>query len=447
MTAKVLVGAAIDRLKELPDKSVQCIVTSPPYWGLRKYKGDPGMIGMEPTWQEHLDNLLAVFRECHRVLRDDGTLWLNYGDAYTGAGRGAGGKVAVLKSKGSATDERTPPFFGLPDKNLMMMPARVALALQEDGWWLRSEVVWSKPNPVPETVVDRPKQAHEKIFLLSKKKRYYYDHIAVRTPLAASSIKGLQQANFDNQQGGDKDPKTGNKSARKTVENLARRKRARAQPSSWASSENYGDEDPLYPKRPRKMDELGSRKHTGFHERYYAQDAEEEIAGGANLRNVWEMAVGRYKGAHFATFPPNLVETCLKAGTSSRGCCSQCGAPLKRLVETRFVPQGDVAIEKGEWGHDGQKPVAEESRREGAKRGTNVRIDIGVEPTCKCENVKAVPCIVLDPFAGAGTVGLVADQMGLDSILIEINREYAEMIRQRVAGDIPLLADTVVSME
>ena len=428
MTARVLVGSALDRLKELPEKSVHSIVTSPPYWGLRKYKGDPGMIGMEPTWQEHLDNLRAVFRECHRVLRDDGTLWLNYGDAYTGAGRGAGGKVAVLKSKGAATDERTPPFFGLPDKNLMMMPARVVLALQEDGWWLRSEVVWSRPNPAPEAVVDRPKQAHEKIFLLSKKKRYYYDHIAVRTPLAASSIKRLQQENFDNQQGGDKDPKTGNKSARKTLESLARREGARA-PS-------------------RKMEQLGSRKHTGFHERYYAQDAEEEIAGGANLRNVWEMAVGRYKGAHFATFPPNLVETCLKAGTSSRGCCSQCGAPLKRLVETRFVPQQDVSPEKGEWGHDGQKPVAEESRRKGAKRGTNVHIDTGgMEPTCKCEDVKAVPCIVLDPFAGAGTVGLVADQMGLDSILIEINQEYAEMIRQRVAGDIPLLADTVVSME
>ena len=184
MSVQILVGDAITKLRELPDESVHCVVTSPPYWGLRAYKGEPGMIGLEPTFEEHLENLVAVFREVRRVLRKDGTLWLNYGDAY------ATGTTAKRKPTRADVDvggwksrmgDRRSDDTKLKPKDLMMMPARVAMALQADGWWLRSEIVWHKPNPMPESVTDRPTNAHEKVFLLSKSAKYFYDAEAVRT--------------------------------------------------------------------------------------------------------------------------------------------------------------------------------------------------------------------------------------------------------------------------
>ena len=168
MATKIHVGNALNVLKTLPDESVHCCITSPPYWGLRSYGGDSGMIGLEPTFAEHLDNLLAVFREVRRVLRSDGTLWLNYGDAYA-ANRGCQVSDNMHKDVGNTRGSLVPS--GLKPKDLMMMPARVAMALQADGWWLRSEIVWHKPNPMPESVTDRPTSAHEKIYLLSKSPR------------------------------------------------------------------------------------------------------------------------------------------------------------------------------------------------------------------------------------------------------------------------------------
>ena len=182
----------------LADGSVHCVVTSPPYWGLRAYGGDPGMIGLEPTFEEHLENLVEVFREVWRVLRDDGTLWLNYGDAYFG-GKGASnntskqlagrtsetlnaGQHYVNKHGGMRPLDR--PQANFKPKDLLMMPARVAMALQADGWWLRSEIVWHKPNPMPESVTDRPTSSHEKVFLLTKRPRYFYDADAVREAYA-----------------------------------------------------------------------------------------------------------------------------------------------------------------------------------------------------------------------------------------------------------------------
>ena len=157
MPAEILQGDA--RRLPLADASVHCVVTSPPYWGLRAYGGEIGMIGLEPSFDEHLANLVAVFQEVWRVLRDDGTLWLNYGDAYIGP------------------------------KNLLMMPARVALALQDDGWIIRSDIIWAKPNPMPESTTDRPTSAHEHMFLLSKRPRYFYDADAVRVPLLTSTME------------------------------------------------------------------------------------------------------------------------------------------------------------------------------------------------------------------------------------------------------------------
>ena len=177
MSVQILVGDCLTLLRGLPAESVHCVVTSPPYWGLRSYKGELGMIGLEPTFDKHLANLVEVFREVRRVLRKDGTCWLNYGDAYA-ANRGCqvtdNKHVGVGNTKGSRVTD------GFKPKDLMMMPARVALALQADGWWVRSEIVWHKPNPMPESCTDRPTSAHEKLYLLSTSARYFYDGEAVR---------------------------------------------------------------------------------------------------------------------------------------------------------------------------------------------------------------------------------------------------------------------------
>ena len=178
------VGNALDVLSKMPSESVHCCVTSPPYWGLRSYEGGAGMIGLEPTFDEHLENLVAVFREVRRVLRDDASLWLNYGDAYaTGDANRKPSKADVdVGGWQSRMGDRRTHSDGLKPKDLMMMPSRVAMALQADGWWLRSEIIWHKPNPMPESVTDRPTNAHEKLFLLTKSAKYFYDAEAVRKP-------------------------------------------------------------------------------------------------------------------------------------------------------------------------------------------------------------------------------------------------------------------------
>ena len=181
MSVRIMVGDALSQLAALPDASVHCAVTSPPYWGLRAYRGDAGMIGLEPTFDEHLENLVAVFREVRRVLRADGTLWLNYGDAYSGGVPGGASPDGARKGRADMASAAAPKRGReWKPKDLLMMPARVAMALQADGWWLRSEIVWHKPNPMPESCTDRPTSAHEKLFLLSKSAKYFYDAEAVR---------------------------------------------------------------------------------------------------------------------------------------------------------------------------------------------------------------------------------------------------------------------------
>ena len=280
MTVRFLIGDALSQLARLPDESVHCVVTSPPYWGLRAYKGEPGMIGLEPTFDEHLDNLVAAFREVRRVLRSDGTLWLNYGDAYNAYNGGAGPSSKLSKTQSAARPDLQ-TGFGLRDrafkpKDLMMMPARVAMALQADGWWLRSEIIWHKPNPMPESCQDRPTSAHEKLFLLTKSARYFYDAEAVRVAAAPSSVSRLAQ-DVPAQMGSDRAHEGGKTN--------------------------------------------GNMKAVGN-------------ASGANLRNVWTIATHAYSEAHFATFPPALVEPCIKAGTSARGVCGECGAPWVRETQS-----------------------------------------------------------------------------------------------------------------
>jgi DNA modification methylase len=272
---KIYHGGALEVMRQWPDGCVDMCVTSPPYWGLRDY-GIDGQLGLEKTPEEYVGKLVEIFREVRRVLGPWGGAWLNLGDSYAGSMRGYGkdGKnyVTSAKQKSNAGSFVPPPAWeslGLKPKDLCMIPARVALALQADGWWLRSDIIWAKPNPMPESVTDRPTSSYEHVFLLTKSAKYFYDAIAVQEP---------------HQPDGRKQTKT-------TLND--------------GSHENYAG--------------------SAGHERW--------PNSGRNLRNVWTIATQPYPGAHFATFPEELPRRCILAGTSAKGNCAECGKPWVRVVE------------------------------------------------------------------------------------------------------------------
>ncbi len=410
MAVRILVGDALSRLRELPDASVHMCMTSPPYWGLRAYQGGEGMVGLEDTFEAHLENLVAIFREVRRVLRDDGTLWLNYGDAYA-ANRGYQVPDSKHRAVGNVRGASVPG--GFKPKDLMLMPARVAMALQADGWWLRSEIIYHKLNPMPESVTDRPTNAHEKVFLFAKAQKYFYDTFAVREGVTGGAHPRRSDGSTTLLKGHDPNDRRGippKKPPHDSIE--ARRARAR-----WDSQYDTG--------------------HTGL---------DDTPRGQRNLRNVWSMTTGAgFPGAHFATFPPSLVEPCVKAGSSEKGACPECGAPWAR--ETERVDRGYDGSKYGE------RAVAVSTSSGGTARSTlgssqgkltGSRNTTGWAPTCNCDaGVK--PSVILDCFAGSGTVGLVADRLGRDAVLIEISPEYADMAKQRIEGDAPMF--TNVTME
>ena len=265
MNGTILTGDALAMLRTLPDESVHCCVTSPPYWGLRDY-GVAGQIGLEATVEEHISILIKVFRDVRRVLRDDGTLWVNYGDTYLcNQGAGFNGNKRLPEQNRRVPVQR--PAWAKP-KELLGLPWRLAFALQSDGWYLRADVIWHKPNPMPESVKDRPIRAHEYLFLLSKSPRYYYDHEAVREP-AASSFKG----------------NSGNRYSFRR----AHSKRAVGPATHPLGTHRPDRDDTRYcgPTRAR--------------------------------RDVWTVATRGFSDAHFATFPPDLIRPCILAGCPAGG--------------------------------------------------------------------------------------------------------------------------------
>ena len=366
------------------------------------------MIGLEPTFEEHLDNLLQVFREVRRVLRKDGTCFLNYGDGYAGAGvrmaHHANAGISKTVSRNGASTKRIDPV-GLKPKDLMMMPARVALALQADGWWIRSEIIWHKTSCMPESASDRPTSAHEKVYMLTPSSTYFYDAVAVRNQ-----------------------PKQW----------------PPGMPGSRSNGSNSDRNDNDLALRVGDKQRGHARSHTGFNKTWDAMTKEEQQANGSNLRNVWSFASGGYPGAHFATFPPSLPERCIKAGTSEHGVCAECGAPWVRDLDKEFVPEPDISLEKGIRGSINQKSMGPDNGWDGFPRGSNIVTQKGWLPTCACGTEEVQPATVLDPFGGSGTVGLVADRMGRNAIIIEISPEYAEMARERIAGDSPMFTDVAV---
>jgi DNA modification methylase len=257
MTVEIIIGDCRNELRTILDESVDCIVTSPPYFGLRDY-GVMGQIGLELTPDAFVAQIVNVFREARRVLRRNGTLWLNLGDSYstdTKWGGSTGGKAAkALHGAGGGGRNKT--RTGIPDKNLLGIPWRVAFALQSDGWYLRQDIIWHKPNPMPESVRDRCTKAHEYIFLLSKSDRYYFDAEAIKEPVTQSSVERLSQPNLAKQRGSFRVPGKTNGTMGKNTR---------------------------------------------------------------NRRSVWTITTRPFKGAHFATFPPDLIEPCILAGCPEGG--------------------------------------------------------------------------------------------------------------------------------
>jgi DNA modification methylase len=380
--------------------SVQCVVTSPPYWGLRDY-GVPGQLGLESTPDEYVANMVAVFREVWRVLRDDGTLWLNLGDSYANTGAGSwGSSDKSTLTTGSKHGAWAPgntvgvvpkrDCSGLKPKDLVGIPWRVAFALQADGWYLRQDIIWAKPNPMPESVRDRCTKAHEYLFLLTKRQKYYYDAEAI------------------------------------------------AEPSSEVGTVNsFGNKDAA----ARCVGELTGNMKPGV--KY-------ETKPTRNRRSVWTVNTQPYAEAHFATFPEKLVEPCVLAGTSARGCCPLCRTPWVRVVESRRVMRHELPPEHPDYRPSRYtvKASGDDSYANGGAQAFRQSETIGWRPDCFCmndpandaESLDAVPCLVLDPFAGSGTVGAVCRKLARRFVGVELNPKYVDLARARMARVQPGLA-------
>lgn len=366
---------------------VQCIVTSPPYWGLRDY-GVSGQFGLERTWMRHVARMRSVFRLCWDLLADDGVLWLNYGDSYY-TNRPSGrdpGKTSTINGKGTQDAYKdaqrarhSPKQFtsrgaaisgpnrrqqrGIKPKDLVGMPWRIAFALQDDGWYLRSDVIWHKKNPMPESVSDRPTKSHEYVFLLAKSERYYFDADAVKEPASEDTNARYARGRGANPKNADGGP--GNQTIAKTFDHMKK------PVAGWASGD--GSHNAIDHARQGSASRKFGNNGVGFGHGYDAQpkprvknnasfdEAMETMPDRRNIRTVWSLATEAFSGAHFATFPRDLVRRCILSGSRP----------------------GDV---------------------------------------------------VLDPFMGSGTVAQVADELGRQWLGCELNPQYAAMYgSQRVA--------------
>lgn len=361
----------MDRLKELPSESVHSVVTSPPYWGLRDY-GHDDQIGMEPTPELYAEKIVSIAREIKRVLRRDGTFWLNLGDTYAASRSYQVTQTKDINSKrddGSFNHMGMAVPAGLKQKDLVGIPWMVAFALRADGWFLRSDIIWAKPNPMPESVTDRPTKSHEYVFLLTKSPRYFFDAEAVKEPCTVDDQRG-----------------------------------PRAFGNGGASRFMHRDNG-----------------------RLYTPDG-----NGRNVRSVWKIATEPYNEAHFATFPKRLVERCVKAGTSEHGICAECGAPY-----VRDVTVDPMEIDRSERTHELGR-----TRSSGTMTKPRYSQTVGWKRPCQHE-ARTIPAVVLDPFSGSGTTGVVANNLGRDYIGIELNPEYVAMSERRLYNPQPSFMDAL----
>jgi DNA modification methylase len=435
----VLIGNCLKTLKMIPDESVHTCITSPPYYGLRDYGtgtwvgGDPDcshqrdskrsettitghknmneqghvvgdgifkstcrkcgatredeQIGLEDSPEEFIEKLVSVFREVKRVLHPSGTLWINIGDSYCGTGHkgdhtdpkhkeGRNGQVIAKNNK----------LSGYKSKDLIGIPWMLAFALRADGWYLRQDIIWSKPNCMPESVKDRCTKSHEYIFLLSKSKKYFYDSEAIKEPVK----------------------------------------------QDWGTrvrtNGKYHNEG------------TGLQPHSGLEKSYETK----------NKRSVWNVSPKPYSEAHFAVFPPELIEPCVLAGTSQGGCCSTCFAPYVRTTGRPCQQCGEIIPTQGkeckacgfrntEWMNEREinaqkRGVIGGGHRHTARKKNMTTATVASNrylPSCDCD-AEQIPCTVLDPFGGSGTTAGVALKHHRNAILCELNEEYTELINNRI---------------
>jgi len=359
-------GDCLNVLRAMPDNSVHCCVTSPPYWGLRDY-GHDGQIGLEDTPEAYVARMVEVFREVKQVLRDDGTLWLNLGDSYNGSQQTGGTKSISGTGKSQPHGGLAKKAVGLKPKDLVGIPWRVAFALQADGWWLRQDIIWHKPNPMPESVIDRCTKSHEYVFLLTKSKQYFYDAEAVKEPaIYAGDNRGARSDS----------------------------------------------------RRGTKCNSMSG------------------ITGNfRNKRSVWTITTKPYSGAHFAVMPMDLVEPCIKAGTSEKGCCPTCGNPWERVVNSIRVMRHELPNDDPNYrpARYARKSNGTDDYANGGAQAFSKTTTTGWIPTCTCGG-DPVPCTVLDPFSGSGTVGVVSTKLSRNYVGIELNPEYLALSEQRLNG-------------
>jgi DNA modification methylase len=482
MSVKIITGHVLEALRGLPAGSVHTVVTSPPYWGLRDYgiepviwggrrghahewrplvkssggayatnsrkrwhgeryhrENDPlaygypqipagevcscgawrGSLGLEPTPELYVRHLVQVMRAVRRVLHPMGTAWLNIGDCYATGGpadlrhrdglrrdnhpsRGtperAGRAGAERENRSPAIAPNRMRVKGLKPKDLVMLPARVALALQADGWWIRNDIIWAKKNCMPESVTDRCTKSHEYIYLLTKSERYYFDAVAIEE----------EQVEHE------------------------RMRRLREQAEGLNSRFDLRRDQPHGQIPPGKNGVARSAR------------ARQELAlkGTRNKRTVWHVGTKPFPEAHFATFPPELIEPCILAGTSEHGHCSACGKGYLRVVaraQAEGKPSGNKErkYRRDHGGVDGN--LHRGNQAFAIPYTASTYRTTGWKPACAC-NAPLVPGLVLDPFAGAGTTGLVADRHGRDALLIELNEAYAQMARRRIEADATLFS-------
>ena len=416
----------------MADESVHCVVTSPPYYGLRDYGIEPqvwggepgcehdfdikirpqivlsnahttlqggqstqasavpasesgfcrhcnawrGSLGLEPTPALYIEHMAVVFREIRRVLRKDGTLWLNLGDGYAG---GSGGDRKIGEKDETRARKRD-PIAGYKPKDLLGMPWAVAFALRDDGWWLRSESTWAKLAPMPESCRDRPTMATEKVFLLTKSARYFYDVEAVKEEQSEGTLERFGAA---------------------------------------ASSRiNPGTRVP------------GRREYNP--DRQGEHNLGAGASGKRNMRNFLLLGPSPFPGAHFATFHPRIPEIAILAGTSARGVCPKCGAGWERVIDNKIIGRRDFdRVDHGNMDDRGVRVRAGESEKE----------TIGWRPTCSCDAGDPVPSTILDCFLGSGTTALVADRLGRHCIGIELSPKYAAMAERRIRDDAGMFAN------
>lgn len=470
-TVRLYHGDVLETLRQLPGNSVQCVVTSPPYWGLRDY-GVEGQLGGEATPEEYIAQMVAIFREVRRVLRYDGTLWLNLGDTYVGAGGNRNGlSESTLRGgkdygRGADQERRPSRQERLPGGNLVGIPWRVALALQADGWILRQDIIWHKPAPMPESVTDRCTKAHEYVFLLTKHADYFCDMEAIKEKAEpAVRVTRVSTSSYVQAIASGKKPSGNGK-----LGSVMRTGRKANKRSVWS-----------VPHERALLDWLLLNDPDTFHK--YVLDCYQK-------GDVWKVAGYGYPGAHFATYPPKLIEPCILAGTSVRGACLLCGAPWRRVLQrdqlTRPRPHDYVkrtgaagtgnscansvagvttrtvgwyptcgcflnhrhacrscgaswkSLEEKQGDGEYKREQTTKQRQPGntSQRTVNGTVPsypppplaVGeAQPPCDCFRGALRPCVVLDPFLGSGTTAVVALDHGRSSWGIELSEDYLKV--------------------